>query len=282
MKIQTLFARPLVFIVMMVIVVRPVVAASTIDQLKLIIQKNGMPPWQKAVEQAKAMRENPSDMYAEGIWKSLDSEAPGKAFSRVTNPKDGRDLYIFSLWLRWKILTQNADGRYAYAYAANLSYMLDKNGLPIYQKDAAVFFFHGRLSLMIDGMRCVDRASPESVVIAYEAQPYMRPVVEYIAKMASRERAIAMLEAVTLEELRGERPPLKDLCTQGALAAQKALSAGRIPIEKKKGDDSQGMLGTEYHIDTSGIQPDLVSEEEWKLRRRQVLDNAIRDSAQAL
>jgi len=258
-------------------------AAPTAEQLKKVIEKNGMPPWKLATEQVKAMRANPPNVLFATTWKALDSEVEKAALARVTNPQDGNDLNALSMWLRWKILSENADGRYSYAYAANLNYMLDQKGIPLYPTEAVVFFLHARLSLAIDGARCKDRASPESVVIGYETQPYLRPLIENVSKISKREKAIAMLEAVTLEELRGERPLLDGLCTRGAATALKALSAGRQVVKQSPNDsESQKTFGETYTIDTSGIEPSLLSEEEWKAKRRQILDSQIQSAAESL
>lgn len=258
-------------------------AAPTVEQLKRVIERSGVPPWKQAIEQAKVLRTNTPNSNSSATWLALDAENEKAAFARVTNPRDGNDLSILSMWLRWKILSENADGRYSYAYAANLNYMLDQNGLPLYAKEAVIFFFHARISIAIDGARCKDQASPESVVYGYETQPYIQPLIEKVSKMSKRDKAFAMLEAVTLEQLRSERPLLDGLCTRGAATALKALAAGRQPMEQNQNSSaSQKLPGKTYAIDTSGIEPDLYSIEEWKVKRRQILDRFIQSAAESL
>jgi hypothetical protein len=262
-------------------------AAPTQEQIKQLIQKNGIPEWQIATAKIKAIHTNPPNSRAAEKWKTLDAETDvltGKApLERATTARDVNELHELSLWLRWRILSENADGRYSYAYAANLQHMLDRNGAPLYAKEAAVFFFHARLALSIDGARCVDQASPESVAIGYESQPYVRGLIEQIEKMSKKEKAIAMLEAVTLEELRGERPLLGALCTRGAQAMLKAMAFGRKFVEVSPNDSSASeSFGKTYTIDISGIEPEVVPEEQWRKKRREVLDNYIRIAIEAL
>lgn len=249
--------------------------------------KKGVPPWQRAIAQAKALRASPPDESTAEKWKLLDSEtdpSTGKApLARITSPSDAKDFQTVTAWLRWRILSENADGRYSYAYAANLHYMVKPDGTPLYPMESAVFFFHARLALAIDGARCVDQSSPESVSFGFESQPYLRPLIERIDKMSKKERAIAILEAVTLEELRGERPPFVQLCAQGTTAMLRAMNAGRQPVEKSS--DSSGnisALGKTYAIDVSGIEPEMISEDQWKAKRRQILDQHVRNAAEAL
>jgi hypothetical protein len=279
MNAPTRLLYPIAAITLGCLISGRVVAAPTVEQVKEVIQKKGIPAWQAATAQVKAMRANPPNVSTAEAWKALDGQNEEDAFARVTNPRDAKDLNVMSYWLRWRILSENADGRYSYLYGANLSYVLDQKGAPAYLKEAAVLLFHARLSLAVDGARCRDRASPESVVTGYETQPYLRPLVEQVSKMPKREKSIAMLEAVALEEFRGERQLLKRLCMRGAATALKALSSGVQPMPQESDKSS---LGKTYSIDVSGVEPDLLSEEEWKLKRRQVLDNFIRSAAEAL
>lgn len=262
-------------------------ASPTVEQVKQAIDKNGMPPWKRAIAEIRAFRANLPDKDMAEKWKMLDAEtdpAIGKApLARATTARDAKDFQDITAWLRWRVLSENADGRFSYAYAANLRYMVTSDGTPLYPKEAAVFFFHARLALAIDGARCVDQSSPESVSVGYETQPYFKPLLETIGKMSKKERAIAILEAVTLEEVRGERPPFVQLCTMGTRTMLRAMSVGRQPLEQSSdASGSIGALGKTYAVDVSGIEPELIPDEQWKVKRRQILDQQIRNAAEAL
>lgn len=251
---------------------------STVQKL---MQSTSIPQWEKARDQIRWLRLNPPDIAAAETWKSLDAETNtyiGKApLTRATISRDGKHLFDLSSWLRWSILSENADGRYSYAYALNLHRMWDGNGN--FNREAAVFFFHARLALKIDGARCVDKSSPESIAVGYETQRNIQPLIGQLAQMTLKERAIALLEAISLEEVRGERPPLSYLCTSGGQTIQKAISLGRQP---EPSSSKTSHLGNTYSIDTSEIEPEVLPEDQWQKKRREILDDHIRFAINAL
>ncbi len=257
--------------------------AATAEQAQALVQRFGIPQWQRATAQIKALKANPPNTAMADAWKSLDAEtdtATGKApLARATTPQSADDLMVLSSWLRWRILSENADPRYSYAYAANLHYMRDAKG--DFRKEAATFFYHARLALAIDGARCVDRASPDSVAVGFETQPYFQPLVSQVTAMSGKEKGIAMLEAVSLEQLRGERPALGALCSRGAQSVLRAMASGRQP-ELQKPDGSSSAPATQqktYTVDVSGIEPSLVPEDQWKQKRTEILNKTLQDAA---
>lgn len=265
--------------------VEAAVAAPTLEQMQQFMQKAAIPQWKNAASQMKSVRSSPPDAYAGETWAALDADtnvATGKApLERVTTPRDGKDMFVLSTWLRWRILSENADARYSYAYASNLHYMRDSKG--VFQKEAAVFFFLARLALAVDGARCVDQASPQSVGMGYETQRYIQPLMEQLSQMSKKDKAIAMLEAASIEEMRGERPMLVGLCTRGARTMLKAMTAGRQPERVTASDPrAADSLGKTYSIDVSGIEPDLLPEDQWRKKRREILDTFISNAVEAL
>lgn len=232
---------------------------------------------------AKLIRENSSDSYASGVWDALDKETDvttGKApLVRVTSPHDAKDMEVLLDWLRWRILSKNADARFSYAYAANLYYMIDSTGKSIFPMDAAVFFFQARLALAIDGARCVDKSSPQGIALAYESQKYLQPLVDYVNRIPKRERSIAILEATSLEKLRGERPALGSLCTRGLKTMLQTLNAGSQPVQQSSEyQNTVHSPGKAYAVDTSGLAAELIPEDEWRIKRREIIENYIQNS----
>ena len=260
-------------------------ASPTLEQVQQFMQKSAIPVWQKATVQIRDIRSSPPDSYAAETWKALDAEtdvATGKApLGRATTPKDGKDIIVLSTWLRWRILSENADPRYSYAYASNLHYMRDSKG--DFRKDAAVFFYQARLALSIDGARCVDQASPQGIAQGYETLKYIQPLIEQIAQMSAKEKAVAMLEAASIEEMRGERPLLGALCTRGARTMQKAIAAGRQAEEVSPSDPRASQsLGKTYSVDISGIKPEVISDDQWRKKRREIIDAFVKKAVEAL
>lgn len=253
-------------------------AAPTQEQVLQVIQNQAIPVWKKETSEVRRIRLNPPDSNAAQLWQTLDTgtdTSTGKApLERVTTPTDGKDMSIISTWLRWRILSENADARYSYAYALNLHRM--KVGARSYEMDAAIFFFNARLAMLIDGARCLDKSGPEAIAAEFETQEFLQPLIQYIAQMSQNNKAAAMLSAASLEETRGERRLLSYLCTYGIRTMEKALVSGRKPIPMNSNNpEAKQPIGKSYSIDVSGIKPETIPEEQWKKKRRQILDSYI-------
>lgn len=260
-------------------------SAEELQQVQQTLRKESIPPWQEAASQVKSLRAHPPDAYAADTWAMLDAEtnvSTGKApLDRATTPKDAKDMLVLQAWLRWRILSENADARYSYAYAADLHYMRSPSGT--LHKQAAVFFFHARLALAIDGARCLDQDSWQGVRFGMEGQPYIQPLLTQLSQMPKRDKALAMLEAAAIEEMRGERPLTAGLCTRGLRSMHKAQSAGRQPEPLSSADpQASGAVGKTYSVDVSGLEPDLLAEDLWRKKRREILDTFIKNAAEAL
>src|SRR5262245_32555449 len=120
------------WLLVLVVATGPSLAGPTIEQVQRVIAERSVPNWRKAAQDMSGLRGNPPDAAFAAKWASVDNETDpqtGKApLTRVTNPADGTELWQYATWLRWRILTQNADGRYSYAYALNLSQMRNRDG----------------------------------------------------------------------------------------------------------------------------------------------------------
>ena len=44
----------------------------------------------------------------------------------------------------------------------------------------------------------------------------------------------------------------------------------------------QHLFGSTYEVDTSGIEPGMISEKRWQAKRREILDTAIRNASKDL
>lgn len=261
-------------------------AASTEEQVRQVLTERAIPNWKRAVSQIADVKNRLESTSFQEPWAMLDDLVKSKsgtaATVRASNPRDSAELLANASWLRWKILTDKADGRYSYTYSYLLGQMqgTDEDFL----REAVVFFYHGRLAISVDGARCVDRSSQNHFIDGYETQPTFQRIRDAIAKMTPSQRATAILEAVAIEEVVGERPPYEWLCVQGIRSMRRALEQGRTP-EKADGRGASGLLGGKgntYSLDTSGIKPELVSDDEWKRLRRKVLDDVFSGAARVL
>ncbi len=264
-----------------------VTAAPTDEQVRRVMTERAIPNWKKASIQAREMRASPRNSSWSEIWRALDEQVKSAsgtaALAKASNPSNANELFANAAWLRWKVLSEGSDGRYSYVYSFVLSHMKGPDG--DYLKEAAVFLYHARLALAIDGARCVDRSSPESITTGYETQKTFQSLLEKIGKMTAQEKAVALLEAVATEEMRGGRTPYEWLCTQGARTTLQAMNQGRQRQKvAQSNEDNRNILGqgNTYTIDTSGIKAEFVPVSEWKKIRREILDRNISSAAKGL
>jgi hypothetical protein len=264
----------------------PAQSAPTYEQIQLYKERVSIPNWRSASQQIDAIRSKPPSDEIAKVWNSLDAENDPNTgrtpLARVSNPQNGAELQIYSMWLRWQILSRNADGRYSYAYALNLHRMRTTSGKD-YAKEAAMFFLHARFALSIDGARCADSSATPPIILGYESQPTMRQLVEDIAKLPMKDRAQVMLNAVALEEMRGERPYRPWLCLKGASMVAEAFKQGRVPEPTSRPDEGSHLKSETTHtIDVSGIDPRLIPLDEWRKKRSQEIERTTRSVADEL
>ena len=263
------------------------IGAPTEEQIKVVMAERSVPNWKKASVQASELRASPPNKSWSEFWRELDAQVKTvsgtAALAKASSPRDANELFANAAWLRWKILSDAGDGRFSYVYSFVLSHMKGPDG--DYSREVAVFLYHARLAIAIDGARCADRSSPETFVSGYETQKTFQRLLEQVEKMAPKDKAIALLEAVAIEEMRGERPPYEWLCTQGVRTPLQAMNQGRLPQKVEPSDvDKSNILGRDntYTIDTSGIKAEFVPENQWKKSRREILDRNISSAIKAL
>ncbi|MFA6179260.1 MAG: hypothetical protein WC696_06595 [Candidatus Methylopumilus sp.] len=262
-------------------------AAPTNNQIKKVMTEKSIPNWRAATEQSKTVVNSPPNNTWKKDWEILDLESikgNGKsALNKASDPKNVSDLQGNAIWLRWKILSGNADGRYSYAYSYLLSLMKDAGGN--LSQEIAVFLYNARLSLSIDGARCEDRSSIDSVIAGYESQRNLLPILEMVDKLPQKVKAVALLEAVAIEEMRGERTGTEYLCGAGTKIMKDALNQGR-QFEKLPDNASENAginsKGNTYGVDITGIKPSLISEVDWQKKRREILELSISNAAKSL
>lgn len=257
----------------------------TMAQANQNIREIAIPALKKDAAMLKAFRFNPPTPQMGDLWGALDRQtdtATGKApLLRVTSPKDNTEMAIVAIWMRWRILSKNADFRYSYAHASNLHRTKEPSGA--IQKEAVNFFFHARLALRIDGAHCVDQSSPQSIGLRYETNEYLRQLYAYIAAMPKKDKANAMLTAAAIEEIRDERPLMSDLCTQGTRTVLRALQSGVQPEPISPTDPrAPNSPGRNFIVDASKFEPEVISHDAWLTRRREIIDSFIQQAIDLL
>jgi hypothetical protein len=257
----------------------------TMAQANQNIREIAIPALEKDVAMLKAFRFNPPTPQTGDLWGELDRQtdtATGKApLLRVTSPKDNTEMAIVTIWMRWRILSKNADFRYSYVHASNL--YRTKEPSSAIQKEAVYFFFHARLALRIDGAHCVDQSSPQSIGLRYETNEYLRQLHAYIAAMPKKAVANAILNAAAIEEIRDERPLMRDLCTQGTRTMLRALQSGVQPEPISPTDPrAPDLPGRNFAVDVSKFEPEVISHDAWLTRRREIIDSFIQQAIDLL
>ena len=256
-------------------------AGPTYEQVQDGMVKVAIPDWTKAAGQAKALRASRADAEAFAAWAALDADTDarsGKApLSKVTTPRDAREMTFYLGWLRAKVLADNADGRYSYALAFNLAHQADPDAGTL--REAAVFLLHARLALDIDGARCVDRSSPAHLSSEFESQPQLRALSALVARMVKADRAAATLDAVSIERMRGERPPALWLCSLGVQTTSEAIHVAKNtdPATPPGQGSALAALGKSgVAADRGQVKPALISEAAWRKDRAERIEFLIR------
>lgn len=257
-------------------------AQATIEQVKQVMLGTSIPNWKNLTQKSQQIIENPPKSSWKELWENLDNIekfSSKNALEKASNANNAQDMYGNITWLQNKILTKNADGRYSYVYAYDL------HTINLSPKEAAIFLYHARLALKIDGARCVDRASADNIKIAYENQPSLKPLIDMVNKLPLRQQSIAILEAISLEETRGERPPFELMCNQGARAMVRAIEQGKLPQKVEPNSVDNGLIngiGNTYNVDTTGVKEELIPTVEWQKVRREILDKGLVDATKSL
>jgi len=250
--------------------------APTYETLQTEMTQKRIPYWKKNAEviQAKHQQVSRPDVLAQmnRLDLALSSSAAPAELQKQLMAKTPQEMEMNMEWLRWRILSQNADGRLAYYYAQYLSHARNERGSLM--ADAAVFMMVGRLALEIDGARCMDRSSPSHVKNQFESNPAIQQINAYLAKLSKPQRSDLFLHAIAIEEIRGERTSQSWLCSVGL---QSLIQAMNTPANIKTVLSTGNALATTtLQVDTSKITPQYKDEAAWKIERRQILDRELR------
>jgi rRNA maturation protein Nop10 len=230
------------------------VHATSFEDIQRIKTTEGIPRWKQAALRAQALRADPPTAAAAAAWNALDAQTDpevGKApLSLTTGATGNTDLLLNASWLRWRILAENADARYSFAYAMDLGRMRNSEGN--FDQEATIFLFHAKLALTLDGMRCTDRTKAEHLQTWYATLDRLQPVTQKAARMPRSEKSAAILEAITMEEMLGERPAMGWLCPRRASDAE------------------------------TKAPPRFLSDPEWRKYRTDLLEQLTRDAIRNL
>ncbi len=244
-----------------------------------LIEKKIMPQWLKDIAKTRSYVKNPPNAFYAGIWKRLDAEtdiSKEQIPRRLGYAKTRREDSANAVWLKWRILSNTADPRFSYIYSL---YVSRKN-----EFQSMIFLYHARLSLAIDAARCSDRTALETIRYELEHKREFQQLIDRFNRRPGQDRAMAILIAAGLEYVLGERPPNPTICSKGSRTLMKAVIGGakRKKLDTDDPRAKQHLFGSTYEVDTSGIEPGMISEERWLAKRREILDTAIRNASKDL
>jgi rRNA maturation protein Nop10 len=224
------------------------------DDIQRTKAQVAIPRWKNAAALARLLHANPPDAATAAQWQLLDAQtdpqvgkAPLEQAAPGTSPAQRS---ANASWLRWRVLSENADARYSFLYAAQLEQMRDAKG--DFDQDAIVFYFHAKLALAIDGTRCTDRSKAEHLTTWYAAQDLSQRLDQKVARMPAADKSAAILEAIAIEDMLGERPAMGWLCPRRASDAE------------------------------TKAPPRFLSDPEWRKYRTDLLEQLTRDAIRNL
>lgn len=229
--------------------------ATSFEDIQRIKATEGIPRWREAAEHARALRADPPTDAVATAWTALDAQTDlqvGKApLDQTTGSLTSADLLVNASWLRWRVLSENADARYSFAYAMDLGRMRSSEG--DYDQEAIIFLFHAKLALTLDGMRCSDRSKAEHLQTWYAGLNRLQPLAQKVARMPLPDKSAAILEAITMEEMLGERPAMGWLCPR-----------------------------RDAEIPSTTAPPRYLSDEAWRKYRKDLLEQLTRNALKDL
>jgi hypothetical protein len=195
------------------------------DRLARYKTESSLPGWNMHLLAARGAPYSLQGEQDRALWRRLneatDDTTGTGPLEQVTQPRNDDEERVFQSWLRWRVLSQRADGRYSFAHALNLAARQEATG--DWMRAAAVYFFHGRLALLIDSSRCADSAVVEGVLNQVQSSPPMKALAKKVFSLSESEIAWAMTEASILEEVLGPRAPAPWLCKLGGKTAARVL-----------------------------------------------------------
>jgi hypothetical protein len=253
--------------------------ALSIDSAKNEIKKNANTTWKYNIDQINNYIQNEKDSETLKIWdylnKLYEKDAEKEIIDLFFNVKSGEEAAAIRDWLRWIILTKNADGRYAYLYSYILDY--EERRKRKKEKHSIVFYTLAHLSTEMDSLYCADKSARRVITNKYEKEPHMQALNEQKSKYSKNEMLNYAFNALSIEELRGARKPLAVYCQYSNNSILQAIKLGRTPkIETIQDGPMKGItIANDFSIDTSDIPQEYISKEDFLQEREKYIDSVI-------
>lgn len=258
------------------------VSAFTVQDLRNDITHKGVPIWKHQADTMRKFVEKNNGSEVQKIWEELSQlteKNMDEEFERfIVNPPTEQAMVVYANWLRWKILTKNADGRYAYYYAYLIQRGYEKSGNESMKNEPMIFYVLAHLSSEIDSLYCADKSARGQITRQYEQKDFMTGVNNIKLTKSKSEMLQYFVNALSIEEMRGPRPPQAVFCRQGYESISKAVKLGRMPTAKviAEGPMKGITVSDDSTVDTSDIQPEYISNEAFLDQREKFIISSIK------
>ena len=253
--------------------------AFSIESAKDEIKKSANTTWKYNIDQINNYIQNEKDSETLKIWDNLnklyEKDAEREIIDLFSSVKSGEEAAAIRDWLRWIILTKNADGRYAYLYSYILDY--EERRKRKKEKNSIVFYTLAHLSTEMDSLYCADKSARRIITNKYEKEPHMQALNEQKSKYSKQEMLNYAFNALSIEELRGAREPKAVYCQYSNNSILQAIKLGRTPkIETIQNGPMKGVtVASDFSIDTSDIPQEYISKEDFLKEREKYIDSVI-------
>ena len=189
-------------------------------------------------------------------------------FTRLPDPSAQRDVAETLEWLKTRTDGKGASAQYSYAHAA----WLWAAGR---QEDAAKQYLMAEFQAFWDGTRCADPSAAPARTAQY-ASTLGRSIVPFLlsADQAVRRRVVGELSP-NLGEGFGDNPKDDWLCNGGAAYFRKYAEKHPEFGQQRIGDPS--FSGQTIVLTDDTIHPEFISDEEWRVKRKEVADAYLKE-----
>ena len=182
---------------------------------------------------------------------------------RVNKPRNAEELQLGLAWLRDRSLAGFGGSRIHYSYA----YGLFGAGV----RDTAAFaYILGLLTGRIDAARCKDPSAPGDKLQRWDQN--LAPILAHFLSFGPDQRRELISLAIAIEEKHNARAPDTWLCSGGLSFMLRFSEKHRNnpnPPSREIQDPSRP--GRTILLDDPDIKPEFVADEEWHLRRKQLV-----------
>ena len=182
---------------------------------------------------------------------------------RVNQPRSVEEVRVGLNWLRAKSIESFGGSRIHYSYALGL--------FRANVKETATFaFLYGLLAGRIDASRCADPLAPGEKLQRWEQS--LGPIFLHFLSLSLDERRKLVSMAIATEEQFSARAADTWLCSGGLVFMHKFMEKHKDDPSPPAREIQDGTRpGRTILLDDPAIKPEFVTDEEWNIKRKQLV-----------